>query len=256
MLPLVAPFSLMLSAAYGFLMHGTRPKGVALVAEAAALTALLAAVSATAALAAFGAGVSPLIGAYGLGLSARLDVVTASMLLLVTFIGWVVLRYSGTYLDGEERQGCFMGWLCLTLASVMLLVIAGNVAQLLTAWVCTSLALHQLLLFYPERIAAQRAARKKFITARIGDCALVVAIACLVAAYGTSDIAAILTAWPARLALTFGGRVHATISSRIPPSSRGTCRRHTGCSSCRTSRSRRPFRGSGRWAWCRCRASG
>lgn len=194
MLPLVAPFSLMLSAAYGFLMHGTRPKGVALVAEAAALTALLAAVSATAALAAFGAGVSPLIGAYGLGLSARLDVVTASMLLLVTFIGWVVLRYSGTYLDGEERQGCFMGWLCLTLASVMLLVIAGNVAQLLTAWVCTSLALHQLLLFYPERIAAQRAARKKFITARIGDCALAVAIACLVAAYGTSDIATMLTA--------------------------------------------------------------
>ena len=27
------------------------------------------------------------------------------MLVLVTFIGWIVVRYAGTYLDGENRQG-------------------------------------------------------------------------------------------------------------------------------------------------------
>ena len=41
------------------------------------------------------------------------------------------------------------------------------------AWVATSLFLHRLLLFYPDRIAAQRAARKKFVTARLGDVALI-----------------------------------------------------------------------------------
>ena len=54
----------------------------------------------------------------------------------------------------------------------MLLVIAGNLFQLVSAWVATSLFLHRLLLFYPDRVAARRAARKKFITARLGDVAL------------------------------------------------------------------------------------
>jgi NAD(P)H-quinone oxidoreductase subunit 5 len=49
-------------------------------------------------------------------------------------------------------------------------------------------------LFYPERIAAQRAARKKFVTARLGDVALVSAAGLLIAAYGTTDIGAILAA--------------------------------------------------------------
>ncbi len=135
-----------------------------------------------------------MIGLLGFGLSARLDAVSAVMLLLVTFIGWVVVRYAGVYLDGEARQGPFTGWLSLTLASVLLLVTAGNLLQLSLAWIATSLFLHQLLLFYPGRIAAQRAARKKFVTARIGDAALVGAVVLLIAAYGTGDIGAILAA--------------------------------------------------------------
>jgi NAD(P)H-quinone oxidoreductase subunit 5 len=39
--------------------------------------------------------------------------------------------------------------------------------------------LHKLLLFYPERVAAQRAARKKWVTARAGDAALIVAVVVL-----------------------------------------------------------------------------
>ena len=116
------------------------------------------------------------------------------MLLLVTFIGWVVVRYTRTYLDGEPRQGAFIAWLCLTLAAVTLLVTTGNLVLLVFAWIGTSLFLHRLLLFYPERIAAQRAARKKFITARLGDVALIGAMVLLAAAYNTGDIAAILTA--------------------------------------------------------------
>jgi hypothetical protein len=98
----------------------------------------------------------------GLGISARLDAVSAVMLVLVTFVGWVVVRYAATYMDGEARQGAFTGWLCATLAAVMLLVIAGNTLQLAAAWILTSVFLHKLLLFYPERVAAQRAARKKW----------------------------------------------------------------------------------------------
>ena len=134
------------------------------------------------------------MGTQGMGLSIHLDAVSSVMLLLVSFIGWVVVRYTATYLDGEARQGAFIGWLCLTLAAVLMLVLSGNLVQLVLAWIATSLFLHQLLLFYPERIAARRAAAKKFVTARIADVALIVAAVLLTLAYGTSEIAQILSA--------------------------------------------------------------
>ena len=192
LLPMLVPLPLLIGAAAGFINEGVRPKHLADVAEAAALAALAAAIVSAAALAAVGSGVSPLIGLQGLGLSVRLDALSAAMLLLVTFIGWVVVRYAGTYLDGEPRQGAFSGWLCLTLASVLLLVSAGNLLVLVVAWITTSVFLHRLLLFYPDRVAAVRAARKKFITARLGDAALVGAACLLAAAYGTVDIGQIL----------------------------------------------------------------
>ncbi len=135
-----------------------------------------------------------LIGQDGVGLSIRLDAISFVMLLLVCFIGWVVVRYAATYLNGEARQGAFTGWLCMTLASVLVLVLSGNLVQLVLAWVGTSLFLHRLLLFYPDRIGAQRAAAKKFVTARLGDIALMGAAVLLTLAYGTTDIGTILSA--------------------------------------------------------------
>ena len=129
-----------------------------------------------------------------LALIRSLDAVAAVMLVLVTFIGFVVVRYSGSYLRAEPGQARFTGWLCATLASVILLVAAPTLPLLIAAWIATSLFLHRLLLFYPERAAAQRAARKKFVTARIGDVALIGAAACLWLAYRSIDIATILAA--------------------------------------------------------------
>lgn len=180
-------------AAVGFVTPGRRPRVLARLAEASALVALVVAAISAGGLVLYGAGDSRLIGLHGIGLSLRIDAVSAVMFLLVSFIGWVVVRYTATYLDGEARQGAFTGWLCMTLASVLLLVLSGNLVQLVLAWIATSVFLHRLLLFYPERVAAQRAAAKKFVTARLGDAALIVAAVLLAAAYGTADIAQILS---------------------------------------------------------------
>jgi NAD(P)H-quinone oxidoreductase subunit 5 len=194
LLPLLAPALLIVSTTLGFIHTGSRPRFALRLAKATAVAAILVAITSTVLLVLHGAGTSPQIGLANIGFSIRLDAVSASMLLLVAFVGWVVVRYAATYLDGEARHGAFMGWLCLTLASVLLLVLAGNLVQLVVAWVATSLSLHRLLLFYPDRVAAQRAARKKFVVARIGDVALVGAAAILVFGYGTLDIATILHA--------------------------------------------------------------
>jgi NAD(P)H-quinone oxidoreductase subunit 5 len=190
--PLLAPAILLMAALPGFANQGRRPAHVAGLAQAAAFLALGLALASVVGLVVAGPGTVSLIDVGGFGLSVRLDAVSATMLLLVSFIGWIVLRFAGTYLDGEARQGPFTGWLCLTLASVMLLVTAGNLVQLVLAWVATSLFLHRLLLFYPDRPAARRAARKKYVTARVGDAALLAAALLLAASYGSGELEVIL----------------------------------------------------------------
>ncbi len=182
-----------MSAVVGFANPGRRPRFLPRLAETSALFAIVVAAVSAALLILHGSGDSRLIGLQGVGLSIRLDAVSVVMFLLVSFIGWVVVRYAATYLDGEARQGAFTGWLCMTLASVLLLVLSGNLVQLVLAWVATSLFLHRLLLFYPDRVAARRAAAKKFVTARLGDVSLIAAAVLLALAYGTTDIAQILS---------------------------------------------------------------
>ena len=124
-------------------------------------------------------------------LTVYFDVVTAVMLLLVAFLGAAVVTFSRNYLAGDPNQGRFFRWLCLTVGSVLLLVISGNLAMFALAWIATSLSLHQLLTFYPERPAAQLAARKKFVFSRIGDLCLLAALFVAWREFGTLDYAAL-----------------------------------------------------------------
>ncbi|MCU0837767.1 MAG: oxidoreductase [Rhodospirillales bacterium] len=194
LLPLLAPMALLVAALMAQRSPGRRPPGLSAIVEAATLTALGVSVVAAGVLIAYGPATSLLLGAAGIGLSARIDVVSVIMMALVSFVGWVVVRYAGTYVDGEARQGAFMGWLAATLAAVLLLVQAGNLVQFVLAWIATSLALHKLLLFYPDRVQARRAAHKKFLCARLGDAALIGAAVLLFTAYHSTDIATILAA--------------------------------------------------------------
>ncbi|MDE4190884.1 proton-conducting transporter membrane subunit [Phaeobacter gallaeciensis] len=191
-LPLLSPLVLLMAAFYAARHPGKRPGRVPALTEAAAFAAFAMAAVAATLLVVKGSGTSALIGLFGVGLSVRLDAVSAVMLVLVSFIGWIVLRYSRTYMDGEDRQGAFTGWMSATLAAVLLLVMSGNLFQMFAAWTLTSLSLNRLLLFYPERATAQRAARKKAIVARLSEGALAGAVILLIAATGSTDIETLL----------------------------------------------------------------
>ena len=171
---------------------GSRPKHLILASRAATAVTVLLAAGAAAYVAAFGATSSELIGLDPFALTIRLDALSVLMLMLVSFVGFVVVRFSQNYLDGDNRQGLFMGRLCLTLCAVAMLVLSGSLFQLVVAWVGTSVALHRLLLYYDERPRAVAAARKKFICARIGDGCLILAAFLLYMAFGTGDLTQIL----------------------------------------------------------------
>lgn len=136
-----------------------------------------------------GAVTSPTLGVAGIGLSVHIDALSSIMLVLVGFIGVIVVRYSRNYLDGDPEHIRFTRWLLLALAAVLTLILSGNLALLILAWIATSVTLNKLLLFYPERPAAQRAAAKKFWISRTGDICLIAAAALLYARFGTLDIA-------------------------------------------------------------------
>ncbi|MGN2242304.1 proton-conducting transporter membrane subunit [Frateuria sp. GZRR33] len=191
-LALLAPAGLLLAWRLP-VRDGDRPATRALAASRlTSAAALLWAVLAAVVTAVQGATTSPLLGAAGIGLSVRLDAISCSMFVLVAFVGVIVVQYSRNYLDGDPRQGEFVRGLCRTLAAVMLLVLAGNLAQLVVAWSATSLSLHGMLLFYRDRPAARIAARKKFIAARLGDVCLVSAAVLLAHLFGSTDIATLL----------------------------------------------------------------
>ncbi|WP_417418901.1 proton-conducting transporter membrane subunit [Hoeflea sp.] len=193
LLALAGPLALAVAFFVSRLDPGLRPRRAIPAAGLAGFASLVASLAGLAALIVNG----PQTLAAGSGLlgviSIRFDVLSVTMLLLVSFIGSVVIRFSRTYLDGDDRQGRFTGWLCLTLTSVMLLVLSGNLVMLVASWIGTSLFLHNLLLHFSGRTGAIRAARKKFIVARLGDAALVFAAGLLVVGYETLDIATILS---------------------------------------------------------------
>lgn len=107
------------------------------------------------------------IGAFSI--ATYVNSVTLIMLILVSFVGAIVSRYSRNYLDGDPNQGRFHKWLCLTIGTILALIVSGNMLMFWLAWITNSLCLHQLLMFYRERPAAVLAAHKKFIANRIAD---------------------------------------------------------------------------------------
>lgn len=129
-----------------------------------------------------------------LAVSLRLDAVSAVMLVLVSFLGFTIMRFSRNYLGNDKDAPRFFSWLSFTLAAVLLMVSAGHLLLLWAAWVGTSLCLHQLLLFYPGRPGAVFSARKKFVISRMGDLCLLAAVAYLQTQYNTFDVSTLFAA--------------------------------------------------------------
>ncbi len=177
LLPVVAPAVLLV---FSFLAlsnkNGTRTSNLA---EPAAWTGLLTAIASGAVLYFYGTMQSGLLGWQGLGFAIRVDSLSMIMFIMIAILGLVVLRYS------------ILARMAITIAGVELLVLSGNLGQLLVFWVITSICLHFLLVFYRSRPQAIAAARKKFIMARLGDAALFSATALLYSEFGTGDLDAI-----------------------------------------------------------------
>lgn len=187
-LVLAAPLAVLSVALFSVVNPGRRPGMLPRIAELAALAALAFAGAGLAQL--IVTGPSTMSAADGL-IAIRLDAVSVTMTLLVAFVGWLVVRYSRFYLDGEAGEGSFHGWILAALAAVLLLVQAGSLPVLIAAFIAIGIAMRQLLLFYADRSEARRAAAKFSLVWRLGDATLIAAAALLGWTYGTVNLVAL-----------------------------------------------------------------
>lgn len=192
-LSFLAPLALLPAALLAAARPGQRPGSLPRLSEASTFAAFALALGGLVQ-AALGpvAGIGVLDGAARIGL--RADLVSTAVATLVGFIGWIVMRYARTYLDGEAREGAFHGLMLVTLAAVLVFVQAATLVTMIIAAVLVGVTLKRLLLFYPGRAEARRAATKFTLVWHAGDVTLVIAAGLLAARFGTLDFAALTTA--------------------------------------------------------------
>ena len=189
----LAPCALLIVAALAALKPGRRPEGLPHLAEAATLAALGLILAGVAQFAVAGpVTLATSGGALALGLLA--GPIQLTLAALVGFIGWVVMRYSRSYLDGEAQEGRFHALMLATLACVLIFVQSGSLATLILSSALVGLGLKRLLLFYADRPEARRASTKFALVWHGADAVLLAAAALLFASYGTGDLGGIATA--------------------------------------------------------------
>ncbi len=185
---------------FGFVPMAAANRNVGLMrslASAVSVLALLLSVVSTGMLARLGTLDMPLYSLtwpVRVSLGVYFDSLSAIMLLLITFIGAIIVRYSIRYLDRDVTQGRFLKWILFTLGAVLLLVVSRNLVMLTVAWMLTSYGLHQLLTHYSDRSWAVWAARKKFLISRLGDVMLLAALGLTYSCFGSVEYSEIFAA--------------------------------------------------------------
>jgi NADH-quinone oxidoreductase subunit L len=106
----------------------------------------------------------------------HVDGLTAVMLVVVTLVSFLVHLFSTAYMHGDAKYWKFFAWLQMFSTSMLVLVLADNLLVLFVGWELVGLCSYKLIGFWSERQDPCNAARKAFITTRIGDLGMVAAL--------------------------------------------------------------------------------
>jgi NADH-quinone oxidoreductase subunit L len=117
-----------------------------------------------------------------------LDPVSLLMLLVVTFVGFLIHLYSVEYMRNDEGYARFFAYMNLFVASMITLVLANNLLLLYLGWEGVGLCSFLLIGFWYREPQNVRAAGKAFIVTRFGDTAFALGLFLLFTRLGTLDI--------------------------------------------------------------------
>jgi NADH-quinone oxidoreductase subunit L len=136
------------------------------------------------------------VGRFTVGADLRLDAESATMIMVVTGIGALIHVYSIGYMHGDERYGRFFSYMNLFVFFMLMLVLGQNFLVLYLGWEGVGLCSYLLIGFWFQKKENAEAAKKAFITTRIGDAGMMVGIALIAFKFGTLDFDKVFSAAP------------------------------------------------------------
>lgn len=114
-----------------------------------------------------------------------LDPLTAAMLAMITLVGLCIFVFSKGYMADDKDFCRFFAYLSFFSAAMLGVVIANSLLLLFVCWELVGLASYLLIGFWIHKPSAAAAAKKAFITTRIGDLGFFLGIFWLYGSSGT-----------------------------------------------------------------------
>jgi NADH-quinone oxidoreductase subunit L len=125
------------------------------------------------------------MGAGTVDLGWVLDPLSAVMAVMVTFVGLLIFIYSTGYMAHDENYTRFFCFLSLFAGAMLGVVIANSLLLLFMCWELVGLTSYLLIGFWYQKRSAAAAAKKAFITTRVGDIFFLLGIVWMFAETGT-----------------------------------------------------------------------
>ncbi|HYJ46989.1 MAG TPA: NADH-quinone oxidoreductase subunit L, partial [Pyrinomonadaceae bacterium] len=119
--------------------------------------------------------------------SYQLDPLSSIFMLIVTGVGLCIFVFATGYMHGDTGFYRFFAYLGLFMFSMLVLVMGSNFLMMFVGWEGVGLCSYLLIGYYFDRKEAGDAARKAFITNRIGDFGFTLGIFGIIATFGSAQ---------------------------------------------------------------------
>ncbi|HEX8472486.1 MAG TPA: NADH-quinone oxidoreductase subunit L [Pyrinomonadaceae bacterium] len=124
--------------------------------------------------------------------SYQLDALSSVFILIITGVGLCIFIFATGYMHGDPGFYRFFAYLGLFMFSMLVLVMGSNFMMMFVGWEGVGLCSYLLIGYYFDRKEAGDASRKAFITNRIGDFGFALAIAAIIATFGTTEYRSVM----------------------------------------------------------------
>ncbi|MEC9364571.1 MAG: NADH-quinone oxidoreductase subunit L [Pseudomonadota bacterium] len=129
-------------------------------------------------------------------IALHFDGLALTMTGVITGVGTLIHSYASGYMRDDPCYRPFFAYMNLFVAMMLVLVLADNLLLLYLGWEGVGLCSYLLIGFWNHDPANGAAARKAFITTRVGDTAMAIGLFLLYRELHTLDITGVLTAAP------------------------------------------------------------
>jgi NADH-quinone oxidoreductase subunit L len=147
---------------------------------------------------------------FSIDFAFRIDPLSSTMLMVVTWIGFLIHVYATGYMSHETGYTRFFTYLNLFMFMMLLLILGANYIVMFVGWEGVGLCSYLLIGFYYDKNFAADAGKKAFIVNRIGDFGFILGIFLIFNTFGSADYGKVFA-----LASAGGGAQYGGIATAI-----------------------------------------